>query len=87
MVDDLGQTSIPGIFAAGNVSGIEEVSSAMPEGRIAGLAAASYLGFATPDEEREGVGENERARLCRGHAPVRVPPADREGRSRAGAQP
>lgn len=38
-------TSIPGIFAAGDVSGIEEASSAMIEGRIAGLAAAEYLGY------------------------------------------
>ena len=33
-----GQTSQPGVFAAGDVSGIEEASSAMIEGRISGIA-------------------------------------------------
>jgi Fe-S-cluster-containing hydrogenase component 2 len=45
VVDDLGETSVSGIFAAGDVSGIEEASSAMIEGRIAGVAAAWRLGF------------------------------------------
>lgn len=44
-VDAWGETSVPGIFAAGDVSGIEEASSAMIEGRIAGIAAAGRLGF------------------------------------------
>ena len=43
--DERGQTSIPGVFAAGDVAGIEEASSAMIEGRMAGVAAAEYLGF------------------------------------------
>ena len=43
--DEHGQTSIPGIYVAGDVSGIEEASSAMIEGRMAGLAASEYLGF------------------------------------------
>ncbi|MCI1208902.1 MAG: FAD-dependent oxidoreductase [Treponema sp.] len=45
LVDEYGETSIKGIFAAGDVSGIEEASSAMIEGRIAGIRAAAYLGF------------------------------------------
>jgi NADPH-dependent 2,4-dienoyl-CoA reductase/sulfur reductase-like enzyme/Fe-S-cluster-containing hydrogenase component 2 len=45
-----GETSIPGVYAAGDVSGIEEASSAMIEGRIAGAAAANKLGF-FPDGE------------------------------------
>lgn len=40
--DKYGCTSIPGIFAAGDVAGIEEASSAMINGHIAGLAAAKY---------------------------------------------
>ena len=36
--DEYGATSVPGIFAAGDVAGIEEASSAMIEGRIAGAA-------------------------------------------------
>lgn len=45
VIDEHGQTSIPGIFAAGDVSGIEEASSAMIEGRQAGIYAANYLGY------------------------------------------
>lgn len=44
-----GATSIPGLFVAGDVSGIEEASAAMIEGRIAGTAVAEFLGFI--DEE------------------------------------
>lgn len=43
--DKYGRTSLPGVFVAGDVSGIEEASSAMIEGRMAGIAAAEYLGF------------------------------------------
>ena len=61
VVDDLGETSTPGIFAAGDVSGIEEASSAMIEGRIAGLAAAEYLGFIDKDEMDKAVVANDAA--------------------------
>ena len=44
-MDEYGRTSIPGVFVAGDVSGIEEASSAMIEGRMAGIAAAEYLGY------------------------------------------
>ncbi len=43
--NEYGETSIPGIYTAGDVSGIEEASSAMLEGRISGLAAAAHLGY------------------------------------------
>jgi thioredoxin reductase/Fe-S-cluster-containing hydrogenase component 2 len=42
-----GETSVPGIYAAGDVSGIEEASSAMIEGRIAGADAAYQAGYLT----------------------------------------
>jgi heterodisulfide reductase subunit A-like polyferredoxin len=45
LCNNYGETSLKGIFVAGDVSGIEEASSAMIEGRIAGLAAAYALGF------------------------------------------
>lgn len=48
--DKQGQTSIPGIYVAGDVSGIEEASSAMIEGRMAGIAASEYLGFIDKEE-------------------------------------
>ncbi|MBN1281265.1 MAG: FAD-dependent oxidoreductase [Candidatus Thermoplasmatota archaeon] len=38
------QTSIKGVYVAGDASGIEEASTAMIEGKIAGLAAAVSLG-------------------------------------------
>ncbi len=41
--DDL-LTSHPDIYIAGDVAGVEEASTAMVEGKIAGLAAASALG-------------------------------------------
>ena len=39
------ETSIKGIYVAGDVSGIEEASTAIIEGRIAGLAIAHSLGY------------------------------------------
>lgn len=48
--DEYGRTSIPGIFVAGDVSGIEEASSAMIEGRMAGIAASEYLGYVEKEE-------------------------------------
>ncbi len=48
--DEYGRTSVSGIFAAGDVSGIEEASSAMIEGRMAGIAAAEYLGYMEKEE-------------------------------------
>ena len=44
VVDDKLETTRPGIYAAGDVTGIEEASSAMVEGRIAGCSAAESLG-------------------------------------------
>ena len=41
------RTSIPGVFAAGDVAGVEEASAAMVEGRLAGYSAAEYLGYTT----------------------------------------
>jgi sarcosine oxidase subunit alpha len=38
------QTSIKGVYVAGDASGIEEASTAMIEGKIAGLASAILLG-------------------------------------------
>ena len=43
--NEYGETSIPGIYAAGDVSGIEEASSAMLKGRIAGSAISYKEGY------------------------------------------
>lgn len=45
LTDENLMTSIDGLYAAGDVSGIEEASSAMVEGRLAGYAAAASLGY------------------------------------------
>jgi hypothetical protein len=39
------------IFVAGDITAIEEASTALDEGRIAGLAAAQNLGFKVSDKE------------------------------------
>ena len=51
------QTSIPNIYVAGDISGIEEASTAIIEGRIAGLAIAHKLGYL---EEKSFKEERER---------------------------
>ena len=48
--DEYGRTSLPGVLVAGDVSGIEEASSAMIEGRMAGITAAHYLGYIDKEE-------------------------------------
>ncbi len=55
--DALGMTSVAGIFAAGDVSGIEEASSAMIEGRMAGIAVAHYLGYVDLQERDRELSE------------------------------
>jgi thioredoxin reductase len=46
-------TSVPGVFAAGEVTGIAGVVAAAAEGAIAGAAAARLLGAAAPNPRRE----------------------------------
>jgi sarcosine oxidase subunit alpha len=43
--DESMQTSIKGVYVVGDASGIEEASTAMIEGKIAGLAAAIQFGY------------------------------------------
>lgn len=57
VTDARGETSIPGIYAAGDVAGIEEASSAMINGRIAGTAAAARLGYLEEAECAEAIQE------------------------------
>lgn len=51
--DDNLETNISGIFIAGDVAGIEEASSAMVEGRLAGLCAAKSLGYNIENYEEQ----------------------------------
>lgn len=48
--DENMETTVEGIYVAGDVTGVEEASSAMEEGNMAGVAAAEALGFLTRDE-------------------------------------
>lgn len=50
--DENMETTAKGIFAAGDVAGIEEASTAMASGRLAGLSAAWSLGRVKADEFR-----------------------------------
>lgn len=52
LVNDCLETTVPGLYAAGDVSGIEEASAAMVEGRLAGYAAAAALGYQPEEAER-----------------------------------
>lgn len=48
--DENMETTVPGIYVAGDITGVEEASSAMEEGRLAGIAAAEALGRIAPAE-------------------------------------
>ncbi len=48
-------TSIPSIYIAGDISGVEEASTAMEEGRMAGLCASRALGKLGSSEYHERV--------------------------------
>lgn len=50
LYDEHMETTINGVYVAGDVASIEEASTAMAEGRLAGLAIASSLGKVSPDE-------------------------------------
>ena len=61
------ETSVPNIFVAGDVSGIEEASAAMVEGTIAGLTAALNLGYGRDSyDEKIAAAHRELAALRRG---------------------
>ena len=50
------ETSVPGLYVAGDIAGAEEASTAMEEGRLAGLAAAEALGYISGSEFGEKAG-------------------------------
>jgi D-hydroxyproline dehydrogenase subunit alpha len=47
--DESMQTTVPGVFVAGEVAGIGGAHAAMAEGELAGLAASAALGRSVPD--------------------------------------
>ena len=55
------ETSVPGIYVAGDTAGVEEASTAMDEGRLAAAAAAEVLGYLSKEEaEKKKTGIRER---------------------------
>lgn len=57
------ESTLPGVYVAGDMAGIEEASIAMEEGRLAGIAAAQALGH-IPQEEAERRKAQVRRRLA-----------------------
>lgn len=57
MHDESMRSSINSIYLAGDVSGVEEASTAMEEGRIAGLSAAYSLGTLDRGRYEERLGQ------------------------------
>lgn len=51
--DENMETSVKGIYVAGDVAGIEEASIAMEEGRLAGIACAGSLGLYDKETEEK----------------------------------
>jgi len=47
------ETTVSGIYVAGDVSGIEEASTAIEEGKLAGIAIAESLGYISKKEAEE----------------------------------
>ena len=45
MHDEHMETTVPGIYVAGDITGIEEANTAMEEGRVAGMWIAAALGY------------------------------------------
>jgi thioredoxin reductase len=47
------ETTVKGLYVAGDISGVEEASSALDEGRLAGIACAESLGLYSSGEARQ----------------------------------
>ncbi len=73
ITDDNLETTVPGIYVAGDAGGIEEASSAMVEGRLAGYAAAESLGY-EPEraEELKEAAKQELVELRSGPAGAKI---------------
>lgn len=71
--DESLRTTVEHLFIAGDVAGIEEASSAMVEGYLAGYAAAEQLGRRLPDHDARIADCREQlAALRRGHVGEKI---------------
>lgn len=67
------ETTIKGIYVAGDVCGVEEATSAMVEGYLAGLAAAESLGYKMEGRDAERLDYLEQLEsLRRGHVGSKI---------------
>ena len=57
MHDSNMETTVPGLYVAGDVTGVEEASSAMEEGNLAGVCAAHALGLLTNEQAADKKAE------------------------------
>jgi sarcosine oxidase subunit alpha len=71
------ETSVPGVFIAGDASGIEEASTAMLEGRLAGLRAAEMIDASVDRARLEAL----RTDAARGLTALRAGPFGAKPRS------
>lgn len=53
MHDENMETSVPGVYVAGDTAGVEEANTAMDEGRLAGVAMAEALGHLSKEEAEQ----------------------------------
>jgi NADPH-dependent 2,4-dienoyl-CoA reductase/sulfur reductase-like enzyme len=53
--DENMRTTVPGIYVSGDASGIEEASTAMEEGRLAGVTCAEDLNLGAWPEEKQSI--------------------------------
>lgn len=60
VIDEYYRTSVEGIYAAGNVTAVEEASTAMLEGEIAAVRIAEYLGYKDKGSAGQEAGELKR---------------------------
>jgi thioredoxin reductase len=51
------ESSVPGIYVAGDLAGVEEASTAMEEGRVAGLSVVKSLGAGDPGRLGQEIDE------------------------------
>ncbi|MFI7342816.1 FAD-dependent oxidoreductase [Streptomyces sp. NPDC050085] len=71
--DDEQRTDVPGVWAAGETTGIGGAALSLAEGRIAGLSAAARLNGRTPDTRSWAAAARTRAGLRRFFATVEAP--------------
>jgi len=72
------ETSVKGIYIAGDAAGIEEASIAMEEGKIAGIAVAESLGYIHPDKAMIVKDRAEKSLLQLRLNPTYAPPRSME---------